>query len=251
MAMGHRQIEWITDDSDYSQMEMVMGPLEAKRIAEEVVEDIDTFFEGYFFCHKLVKKRALRRSASSNLSLVSNVSELMKEVGPFVFDGPSTMDMYFEEGETNYLDIPLNTLPHKLRADAECQVHLHRSYNVKADSVEENGTQTKLMTFLNNYEAERAYRHLYPLKDGYIPPPTPSRQESMENNINIAKNTPEDIDKQKVGPKVKWSKKERLLPPLIPRDYHKEETFWTGSKFTGKYENRQFKHGFFNYPLSK
>jgi hypothetical protein len=67
---------------------------------------------------------------------------------------------------------------------------------------------------------EKLFRHLYPLKDDYKAPLVPSRKASLNLALDTADNEAEDVDKARIGPKIKWSSRKRLLPPL-PENYHK------------------------------
>lgn len=58
------------------------------------------------------------------------------------------------------------------------------------------------------------------------------RRKSMIDAIANAANEDPQIDGEtQQGPKIMiFSNRKKILPPLRD-DYHKEETFWTGSKF--------------------
>lgn len=132
--------------------------------------------------------------------------------------------------------------------DEACEASIHRSRGPK--KVKDTSTVTREMAFVDPLTAELVFRHNYPLKDDYKPPEVPSRKASLDGAMEKAAIETPDVDRPRIGPKIRWGKRARLLPPL-PQDYFKEETFWTGSVFRGQYINRQLHHGRFEFPLSE
>lgn len=224
---------------------------DAREIANYILDVLEEDVANYFRSRRLPFPEEPARPLTRHYS-GSNIS-LKEEWSDMVPNQPSTMRLYYEKGVSDFREKSITQLPVDKMVDATCEVILHRNKRRfrrgSPPKYVPDETQTREMTLVSDELAERTFRKMYPLKDDYKPPEIPSRKESLDGVLKNADQEEPNVDKARVGPKVKWSSKERLLPPL-PKDYYKVETFWTGSTFRGEYVNRQFHHGFYQYPLS-